>query len=173
MRKVRMIFPMMALGLFGLFAYQNCAPFKGTDTGNPMSGSSTQAGNDGPSLPSNPTQTEAREFGETICGKIKDCFQNDPSACLDSVMRQTDMARRFSASSSTALTTLVAAAQAEARGDLNPSATDSENCQADIKAIACSDPRIQGAIDTNNSRDIFHKAGEMVPTSGSCKRVYP
>ena len=167
-RKGRLIFPLLALGLIAIFGYQNCGPFKGTETGNPMSESQSQIGSS-----RNPTQTESRELGETICNKIKDCFQNDPSACLDSVMRHSDLARRFSASSSTALTTLVEAAAAEARGELNPSATDSENCQADIKAIACSDPRIQGAIDTTNSRDIFHKADDMVPTSGPCRRVFP
>lgn len=148
--------------LIMVMAFQNCGRGYGTDTGNPMR-----------SLPSTGAPiTAGYRLAYASCQKIASCFVgSSASSCQVSAGRQAGLASKFTVSNA-ALTSLNLAQSLEASGALHPVTAALVACEAELAALSCSDPLVQGAYDTS-LQDPYTGLPAMIPQNGSCPQVYP
>ena len=161
------MFTTAILGVFFLFCFQNCSdPQKltadlsqraqGTDTGN---------------------ATTPAIFGDhlasAICSRLATCSQTmDFDACKAQVLSVPNLAGRFSNGTTASLSTLQNVSQAEVQKTVIGNLNNALACSDQIAEVDCKSPQVLEILNNGGSVKYSSVPG-MVPTTTSCKTVFP
>lgn len=161
----RLVLAAAVLGLT-LSAVPGCGPCGGTETGNcdPALTGST----DGAMTPTRP----AVELRNALCSKLAECHTElAVTDCQLGLNAVANIDTEIGVAGGT-YATYEDLIDDEAAGNLTGDATILDVCTADIAALTCSNPLVQGAWSSGDSTN-FSNVETMIPTTaGSCPDVY-
>jgi hypothetical protein len=158
----RIIFS-LTLAVLLAMGFQNCGKLRGTDTGNPMQGSSTLNMGSG-SSGSHYVPTLEEDLTLKICEVIVTCHPSAKfSDCSPAIFSLSGLGARFGGPAASALKDLRSASR---------TSVPASRCIDQLDALKTTCSVAQVADSYSSQTNSFSGAINLIPTSGDCPAVY-